>query len=310
MLCVPGSTVDDCLPKARRHPCATRASWCVFVRLIVVCMDTWMWPCCCKSHALEQNRVQKRAKTRVQKRAKTRVQKRPPSPVRPGPPPKVPGTRPGGSAQSLPGAALPLAPPASLPVRTQGGWTTAGQPQTNKQRKHANRQENNAREMRGNIQKKHFLFVRGQSRAGNGLSKSSFALGRITQGEGSNQLETLAWQVERISSSISPLVLFGFKQAFLRQAMARFASTSPLVAQGGTSRRGFNFNPFRRFRTSSCISTKHTFCSSRLRLSASLRRVRKLCKLCLRSSSSSFCSLGLSISLAAQNFCSWHALQP
>ena len=39
------------------------------------------WPCCCKSRTLEQNRVQKRAKTRVQKRAKTRVQKRPPSPV-------------------------------------------------------------------------------------------------------------------------------------------------------------------------------------------------------------------------------------
>ena len=38
------------------------------------------WPCCCKSHTLEENRVQKRAKTRVQKRAKTRVQKRPPSP--------------------------------------------------------------------------------------------------------------------------------------------------------------------------------------------------------------------------------------
>ena len=41
MFCVPGSTVDDRLPEARRHPCATRASWCVFVRLIVVCMDTW-----------------------------------------------------------------------------------------------------------------------------------------------------------------------------------------------------------------------------------------------------------------------------
>ena len=37
------------------------------------------WPCCCKSHTLEENRVQKRARTRVQKRAKTRVQKRPPS---------------------------------------------------------------------------------------------------------------------------------------------------------------------------------------------------------------------------------------
>ena len=80
MLCFPGSTVDDCLPKPRRHPCATHASWCVFVRLIVVCMDTWKkWPCCCKSHTLEQNRVQKRAKTRVQKRAKTRVQQRPDS---------------------------------------------------------------------------------------------------------------------------------------------------------------------------------------------------------------------------------------
>ena len=80
MLCVPWSTVDDLSPKSRAPSmCYT----CIVVRVRAphrgVHGHLEKWPCCCKSHTLEQNRVQKRAKTRVQKRAKTRVQKRPPS---------------------------------------------------------------------------------------------------------------------------------------------------------------------------------------------------------------------------------------